>query len=102
MFWCLHMQLGYVISLLIYMSIVDFVARPIQPYCDNFATMLFCKNNKSIFGAKHLEVKYLIIKEQVKKGEVTVEHLGIEFMLADSLTKGLRPNIFKGHVTNAG
>lgn len=44
----------------------------------------------------------MIVKEQVKKGKVIVEHIEIEFMLVDLLTKGLCPNIFKGHITNMG
>ena len=47
------------------------------------------KNNKNISGSKHIKIKYLTVKELIKKGEVTVEHISTEDMVVDPLTKGL-------------
>ena len=84
------------------MFVVDSIARPICVYCDNLSAVLFSNNNKNITGSKHLEVKYLTIKELVQKCDITIEHIRTESMLADPLTKGLCPNVFKGHVCNMG
>ncbi|KAJ8765482.1 hypothetical protein K2173_014604 [Erythroxylum novogranatense] len=82
--------------------VVDSIARLIRLYCDNLTAVLFSNNNKNIIGSKHLEVKYLTIKELIQKDEVEVEHIGTEEMLADPLTKGLHPLVFVKHVSNMG
>ena len=52
--------------------------------------------------SKHMEVKYLTIKEKVQTGDIAVEHISTDDMIADPLTKGLRPCIFDRHVINMG
>jgi len=46
------------------LGIVDSIARPLKVYCDNSATV-FCKNDKYFKGAKHVELKYFVVKEEV-------------------------------------
>ena len=53
-------------------------------------------------GSKHMEVKYLTIKEKVQTGDVAVEHISTDDMIADPLTKGLRPCVFDRHVISMG
>ena len=48
------------------LTVFDFVYRPIQLYCDNNSAVLFINNNRGLKGSKHMEVKYLTIKEKVK------------------------------------
>ncbi|KAK8936102.1 hypothetical protein KSP39_PZI012973 [Platanthera zijinensis] len=84
------------------LKVVDSIAGPIRMYCDNMSAVMFSMNNKSITGSKHMEIKFLTVKELVKKGDILVEHLGTDDMLADPLTKGLRPNVFQKHVINMG
>ena len=48
------------------------------------------------------ELKYLTVRDLVKKGDITVEHIDTESMLADPLTKSLRPICFAKHVENMG
>ncbi|GAV86709.1 hypothetical protein CFOL_v3_30135 [Cephalotus follicularis] len=83
-------------------TVVDFVSRPIRLYCDNNYAVLFINNNKCITGSKHIEIKYLTIKEKVKNGDVTVEHISTDDMVADLLTKGLRPCIFERNAASMG
>lgn len=40
----------------------------------------------------------MTIKDLVKKNDIVVEYIGIDFMLVDPLTKGLKPIVFKNHV----
>ena len=49
-----------------------------------------------------MEIKYLTVKDLVKKGDIVIEHIRTESMLADPLTKGLKPITFKEHVVNMG
>ncbi|XP_039135092.1 secreted RxLR effector protein 161-like [Dioscorea cayenensis subsp. rotundata] len=87
-------------NLIAQMFIVDSVNRPIQLYCDNISAVLFFKNNKSITGSKHMEVKYLTVKELVKKGDIAIDRIGTADMMADPLTKGLSPSVFEKHISN--
>lgn len=84
------------------LTIFDFVDRPIQLYCDNNSAVLFVNNNRSLKGSKHMEVKFLTIKEMVQNCDIIVEHVPTDDMLADPLTKGLRPCVFERHIMNMG
>uniref|UniRef100_A0A6N2M754 Retrovirus-related Pol polyprotein from transposon TNT 1-94 n=1 Tax=Salix viminalis TaxID=40686 RepID=A0A6N2M754_SALVM len=84
------------------LGIVDSIAKPLRIYCDNSAAVFFSKNDKYSKGAKHMEIKYLSVKEEVQKSRVTFEHIRTNMMLADPLTKGLPPGIFIGRVEKMG
>uniref|UniRef100_A0A6N2LRF5 Integrase catalytic domain-containing protein n=1 Tax=Salix viminalis TaxID=40686 RepID=A0A6N2LRF5_SALVM len=84
------------------LGIVDSIAKPLRIYCDNSATVFFSKNDKYSKGAKHMEIKYLSVKEEVQKRRVTFEHIRTNMMLADPLMKGLPPGIFIDHVEKMG
>ena len=47
-----------------------------------------------------MELKYFVVKEEVQKYRVSIEHISI--MIADPLTKGLSPKTFTGHVVSMG
>jgi hypothetical protein len=57
-------------------------------------------NNKSSDAAKHIGIKYFVVKDRVQDQIVEIEHISIKQMLADPLTKGLPPNIFCDHVAS--
>ena len=72
-------------------------------YCDNNTVVFYSKNNKISTGSKHMEIKYLTVKDLVKKkGDIVIEHIKTKSMLANPLTKGLKPITFKEHVVNMG
>ena len=60
------------------------------------------KNNKSGTRSKHIDIKYLAIRERVKEKKVVIEHVSIELMIDDPLTKGMPPLKFKGYVDKMG
>ena len=60
------------------------------------------KNNKSGSRSKHIDIKYLAIRERVKEKKVVIEHVNTELMIADPLTKGMPPKNFKDHVVRMG
>jgi hypothetical protein len=84
------------------LRIVDSISRPMRIFCDNSVAVFHTKNNKTSSGSKHLELKYLTVKDLVKDGTIVVEHIDTNSMLADPLTKGLRPTVFKSHIGNMG
>ena len=82
--------------------VVDSISRPIKIFCDNNDVVFFSKNNKISKGSKHIDLKYLTVRDLVKNEDIMVEHIDTTNMLADPLTKGLRPITFQRHVCNMG
>nr|CAN79191.1 hypothetical protein VITISV_000233 [Vitis vinifera] len=64
------------------------VMRPLRIYCENSAAIFKAKNNKSTSRNKHLNIKYLTIRECVKEKTVVIEHVSTELMIVDLFTKG--------------
>ena len=84
------------------LRIVDSISRPLKLYCDNSAAVFMAKNNKSGSRSKHINIKYLAIRERVKEMKVVIEHISTELMIDDPLTKGMPPKYFKDHVVQMG
>ncbi|RVW83700.1 Retrovirus-related Pol polyprotein from transposon TNT 1-94 [Vitis vinifera] len=66
------------------------------------AAVFMIKNNKSSSRNKHIDIKCLAIRERVKEKTVVIEHVSIELMIDDPLTKGMPPLKFKDHVDRLG
>ena len=49
-----------------------------------------------------MEMKYLSVKEEVRKKTVSVEHISTSANIADPLTKGLPPKTFLMHASLMG
>ena len=84
------------------LNIVDNIASPLKIYYDNSAAVFFSKNDKYSKGAKHMDLKYLSVKDEVQKQRVSIENIGTNQMIADPLTKELSPKLFSGHVRDMG
>ncbi|KAK8482637.1 hypothetical protein V6N11_065341 [Hibiscus sabdariffa] len=84
------------------LRLVDSIARPLMIYSDNLVVVFMTKNNKSGSRSKHIDIKYLAIREHVKEKKVVIEHISTEQMLADPLTKGMPQHKFKDHVVSMG
>ena len=67
-------------------------------YCDNLADVFMARNNKSGSRSKHIDIKYLALRERVKDKKVVIEHVSTELMLADPLTKCMPSFKFKDHL----
>jgi hypothetical protein len=81
--------------------VVDSISRPLTLYCDNKLAVFF-SSNKSSDAAKHIDIKYFVVKDRVQDQTIEIEHISIKQMLADPLMKGLPPNIFCDHVAGMG
>nr|CAN69552.1 hypothetical protein VITISV_009016 [Vitis vinifera] len=84
------------------LRVVDSISRPLKIYCDNSTAVFMAKNNKSSSRNKHIDIKYLALRECVKEKTVVIEHVSTELMIADPLTKGMPPLKFKDHVDRLG
>ena len=84
------------------LRIMASISRPLSIYCDNSTAVFMSKNNKSGSRSKHIDIKYLAIRERVQERKMVIEHISIELMIADPLTKGMPLLKFKDHVVNMG
>ena len=64
--------------------------------------LFLAKNDKCGSRSKYIDIKYLAIWEHVKEKKVVIEHVNIELMIVDPLTKGMLVRNFREHVTNMG
>lgn len=50
------------------LQIVNDIDKPLKIYYDNKVTELYAKNNHSSSKSKHIDIKYLEVKESVQSG----------------------------------
>ena len=50
----------------------------------------------------HIDIKFLVVKERVQSGQVSIEHVSTISMVADLLTKGLSPKVFHKYTAHMG
>jgi len=80
------------------LRVLEFISRPLKLYYDNSDVVFMVKNNKSASQSKHIDIKYLAIRECFKEKKLIIEHVSIELMIIDPLTKDMPPKTFKDHV----
>ncbi|GJS33940.1 retrovirus-related pol polyprotein from transposon TNT 1-94 [Tanacetum coccineum] len=80
----------------------DFQFNKIPLYCDNKSVIALCCNNVQHSRAKHIDVRYYFIKEQVKNGIVELYFVRTEYQLADIFTKPLPRNRFNFLIKKLG
>ena len=78
------------------------IDRPILIYYDNKAAELYSKNNRSSSKSKHIDIKFLVVKERVQNSQVSIEYISTDLMVAYPLTNGLPYKAFKEHVARMG
>ena len=84
------------------LHVIASIMRPLRIYCDNSVVVRFSKNNKIIGGSKHIDIKYLVVREKVQNGAVSIKHIKNTLMLADPFIKGLPPKLFMDYVARMG
>ena len=50
------------------LRVVNGIERPLKLYCDNNSTVLYSNNNRSSSKSKHIDIKFLVVKERVYNG----------------------------------
>ena len=84
------------------LKVVDDIHKPLKLYCDNNPTICYAHHNKSSGAAKHIDIKYYVVKDKIQDHIISFEHISTERMLADPLTKGLPSNVFREHLAGIG
>ena len=82
------------------LKFVDTISRPLKIFCDNSTVVYFSKNNKSSSQSKNIDIKYLMVRDHIKRQEVIIEHISTKVMIVDSMTKGLPTKLFQDHATH--
>ena len=81
---------------------VDSIEKPLKMYCDNEPAVSYAQNNESSGAAKHIDLKFYVVKEQIHDHTISLEYMSTKKMLADLLTKGLPSNVFREHLAGMG
>ena len=84
------------------LKVVQGVERPLKLYCDNQSAVMFVNNSQSLKKSKHIDIKYLVVKEWVQNEQLSIEHIGTNSMLSDPLTKGVPDSVFREHTASMG
>ena len=84
------------------LRILKGIKRPLKIYCDNNSAIMYSNNNRSSSKSKHIDIKFLAVKERIQSGQICIEHIGTNSMVADPLTKGLAPKVFHEHTARMG
>jgi hypothetical protein len=74
------------------------IAKPLAAYCDKSTTVFFLKNIKSRSYGKHIDIKYLVVRDKIKNQEVIIEHVATYDMIVDLITKAFLIKVFANHV----
>jgi hypothetical protein len=78
--------------------VVDSIERPLKLYRDNEPAVLYAHNNKKIKAAKHINIRFYVVKEKIQDQTISLEHISTKKMITDPLTKGLPPSVFREHL----
>ena len=54
-------------------GIIDSVAGLLRIYCENFVVVFFSKDDKYSKGAKHMDLKYFSVKEEMHKHKALID-----------------------------
>jgi len=64
------------------------------------AIELYCNSDKNSVKPKHIDIKFLIIKDNVHNHIVSIDSVSTIFNITDSLITGLSPEVFSEHVAH--
>jgi hypothetical protein len=84
------------------LKVVDNIERPLKLYYDNEAAVLYAHNNKKIKAAKHINIRFYVVKEKMQDQTISLEHISTKKMIVDPLIKGLPPSMFREHLADIG
>ena len=73
--------------------IVDGIDRSLNLSCGNKSIMPYSNNNRSSMKSKYIDIKFLVVKQIIHNGQLCIEHVSTNSMIADPLTKVLPPKM---------
>jgi hypothetical protein len=82
--------------------VVDNIERLLKLYCDNEPAVFYAHNNKKFKAAKHINIRFYVVKEKIQNQTISLEHISNKKMIANPLMKGLPPSVFREHLAGMG
>jgi hypothetical protein len=82
------------------LKVVDCIDKPLKMYYNNQPAVFYA--HKLSKATRPIEVNYYVVKDKIQDQTIRLEHIRTKDMLADQLTKGLPPNVFKEHLACMG
>ena len=73
------------------LRVVDNISKPLQLYCDNNPAVEYAHNNRSSGAAKHIDIKYYVLKDKIRDHVIMLEHISTERCLRIRLPKAYNP-----------
>lgn len=70
-------------------TVRDLAPAAVVILCDNQGAIALAKNPTNHKGSKHIETQHHFVREKVERGEVQLEYIPTDEMVADGLTKPL-------------
>ena len=77
------------------LRIMEGIERPLKLCCDNKSAVLYSNNNRSSSMSKHIDIKFLVVKERVQSGQIS-----IEYIRTNSMILRLPPKVFHEHTAH--
>jgi hypothetical protein len=84
------------------LRVIDSIERPLKLYYDNEPVVFYDHKNKKTKAAKHINIRFYAVKEKIQDQTISLEHICTKKMIADPLTKGLPPSVFREHLADMG
>jgi len=89
-------------NFLLDLDVVPSLQKTITLYCDNSGAVANSKEPRAHRSAKHIERKYHLIREIVKRGDVVVTKIASADNLTDPFINNLPAKTFDSHVEGMG
>jgi hypothetical protein len=80
-------QVLWMINFVKNLKIVNSIARPINIFYNNFNALFFLKNNTSRRRSKHIDILYLNVKRNIKRYDVSIEHINTKLIIVNPTNK---------------
>ena len=84
------------------LDVIPGLPKIITIYCDNSGAVANSKEPRAHKASKHIERKYHLIRDIVKRGEVVIAKIASADNLADPFTEALPAKAFDRHVEGMG
>jgi hypothetical protein len=84
-------QVNWLKKFMLGLKAVDDIYKPLKLYCDNKPAVYYAHNNKLSGAAKHIDIKFYVVKDKVRDYSISLKHIGIKKCLRIRLQKAYRP-----------
>lgn len=73
------------------------VRKPATLICDNQSSIAIAKHDRDHERTKHMNIKYCLVRDEIKRGEIDVKWVASKDQIADIFTKTITPHFFFQH-----